>query len=73
MTILDTIAEKTRQRIEAEKRHLSLSELKARVSDMTRDDEEFRFEEALKKQGMSFICEVKKASPSKGLIAPDFP
>ena len=73
MTILDTIAEKTKQRIEAEKRHLSLSELKARVSDMTQDDEEFRFEEALKKQGMSFICEVKKASPSKGIIAEDFP
>jgi len=31
------------------------------------------FYQALEKEGMSYICEVKKASPSKGLIAPDFP
>ncbi len=34
---------------------------------------EFSFERALAQEGVSFICEVKKASPSKGLIAPDFP
>ena len=34
---------------------------------------EFPFEKALGKPGMSFICEVKKASPSKGIIAEDFP
>ncbi len=33
----------------------------------------FPFEQALSKKGMSFICEIKKASPSKGLIAADFP
>lgn len=34
---------------------------------------DFAFERALRKPGLSFICECKKASPSKGLIAPEFP
>lgn len=34
---------------------------------------DFRFEKALRERGISFICEVKKASPSKGLISPAFP
>lgn len=33
----------------------------------------FVFEQALRQEGMSFICEVKKASPSKGIIAKEFP
>ena len=72
MTILDTIAAKTKERIEIEKHHLPLNELKAMVSDMDCDNEK-RFEKALAKDGMSFICEVKKASPSKGVIAEHFP
>lgn len=70
--ILEEIAAKTKERITAEKERLPLNELKAAAAD-TKRPEGFPFEEALKRPGMSFICEVKKASPSKGVIAGDFP
>lgn len=74
--ILDEIAEKTRERIEAEKRKTSLADMKALAAEvMVRRPEGkgFPFEKALSKAGMSFICEVKRASPSKGIIAEQFP
>jgi indole-3-glycerol phosphate synthase len=70
--ILDEIAAKTVERIEGCKRSLPLSELKAQVRDLE-NNTGFPFERALAKPGMSFICEVKKASPSKGVIAENFP
>lgn len=70
--ILEEIASRTIERIEAEKRKLSLAELKAAAGELEKNTE-FPFERALAKQGMSFICEVKKASPSKGIIAQEFP
>ncbi len=70
--ILDTLAQCSRERIEAQKRELPPQELKAMVKDMDRNTG-FPFAKALAAPGVSFICEVKKASPSKGLIAPDFP
>ncbi|MGN1202394.1 MAG: indole-3-glycerol phosphate synthase TrpC, partial [Eubacterium sp.] len=48
-----------------------LSQVKAQALAMPKGD--FEFEKALKSPGLSFICEVKKASPSKGIIAEDFP
>ena len=71
-TILDTIAEATRERVALAKSNISLSEMRYRAEDID-PLTGFPFKAALKKEGLSFICECKKASPSKGLIAPDFP
>lgn len=76
MNILNEIADKTKQRIREEKSQLPVFELKKRIEeqrDMDAVSGKPAFLEALQKPGMSYICEVKKASPSKGLIAPDFP
>lgn len=72
MSILSEIAEKTRQRVAEEKKQLPLAQLRDQAEAMDASTG-FPFKEALAAPGMSFICEVKKASPSKGLIAPDFP
>jgi indole-3-glycerol phosphate synthase len=73
MNILEEIAGKTRERIEEEKKKQSPEELRSRVLAASASREKPGFMENLKKDGMSYICEVKKASPSKGLIASDFP
>lgn len=70
--ILDEIAAKTSERIEAEKRKVPLKEIRAAARDAEAKTG-FPFEKALAGSGMSFICEVKKASPSKGVIAEEFP
>ena len=54
------------------KEKISLEEMSARARALN-PDTGFTFENALRKEGMSFICEIKKASPSKGIIAADFP
>lgn len=70
--ILQEIAEKTRERIAGEKETVPLAELKRRALECDADTG-FPFVRALQKPGISFICEVKKASPSKGVMAKDFP
>ena len=71
MNILDKLAAHARERVEAAKSKNSLEEIRMRALQLSKGD--FAFEKALKKQDIAFICECKKASPSKGLIAPDFP
>lgn len=70
MTILDQLAGYAAERTEKAKRRMPLEQIKRQALLLPRGT--FAFEQALKKEGMSFICECKKASPSKGLIAPDF-
>lgn len=78
--ILDEIAEKTRERIQKRRQQVSEEELKEKAYLLAGTEKErnggifpFPFEKALAREGISFICEVKKASPSKGVIAEEFP
>ncbi|MDO4482410.1 MAG: indole-3-glycerol phosphate synthase TrpC [Bacillota bacterium] len=71
MTILEQLAAHAAERTEHNKNIISSREIKKRALRLPKGD--FSFEGALRKPGVSFICECKKASPSKGLIAEDFP
>lgn len=71
MTILDQLADHAKERVALAKQRLSTEELRTQALALPKGD--FAFETALRQPGISFICECKKASPSKGLIAPDFP
>lgn len=68
--ILQKIADATRIRVAAQKTSLPLDEMKKQARPSANP---FSFEKALSGGGLSFICEVKKASPSRGVIAEDFP
>ena len=70
--ILNQIAADTIIRVEKAKQKVSLSEIREKAVKMNANTG-FPFEQALKNPGIHYICEVKKASPSKGVIAEDFP
>lgn len=69
--ILDTIAAHTKERYKKIIAEKPLEEVKSKALSMPKGN--FEFEKALKKETLAFICEVKKASPSKGIIAEKFP
>ena len=71
MTMLDKLAAHAGERVAQAKASLPLEEIRRQALALPKGG--FAFEKALKKPGMRFICECKKASPSRGLIAPDFP
>jgi len=71
MTILEQLAEHTKERYEKRIGEKPLSLVKAQA--LAAQKGTFAFEKALSKNRLAFICEVKKASPSKGLISAEFP
>lgn len=74
MTILEQLADYARKRVMADMEENSLDTMRElAMSKSSATGDLFAFEQALRKEDVSFICECKKASPSKGLIAPNFP
>ena len=71
MNILEQLADHARARVASARQQCPTERLREHSFALPKGD--FRFEQALRKPGLSFICECKKASPSKGLIAGDFP
>ena len=71
IVMLDEIVAKTKERIIEEKKNMSLDEIKDEVSKLE-TSQDFPFKEALKDPQIAIISEVKRASPSKGIISEDF-
>lgn len=69
--VLNRLAGHARERVRLAERNIPSGEIRRQAAALPRGD--FAFETALKKPGLSLICECKKASPSRGLISPDFP
>ncbi|MDE7478423.1 MAG: indole-3-glycerol phosphate synthase TrpC [Lachnospiraceae bacterium] len=73
--ILDDLAAATQARVARKKKEVPFEEVRQNALQIIEKEQkfDFPFEKAIAKEDISFICEVKKASPSKGIIAEDFP
>ena len=71
--ILDALAESARKRVAEAAKWRSLEEIRRQALSLPPKAAPFAFERVLRGKRLSFICEVKKASPSKGVIAEHFP
>lgn len=71
--ILQKIADRSRERVEDRKTKKSLVDISKEAEALCAENPEFPFEKALRRKDMAFICEVKKASPSKGILDDQFP
>ncbi|MDE6759626.1 MAG: indole-3-glycerol phosphate synthase TrpC [Lachnospiraceae bacterium] len=71
--IIKKIAADKKIQVAQEKKEISYEKLMEMAMIAKSSLPDFIFEEVLQKDGVSFICEVKKASPSKGIISKDFP
>ena len=75
-TILDQLVDHARERVAEAKKKIPFEKMKQMALEMAAKEpvrDAFAFEKALRRPELSFICECKKASPSKGIIAEDFP
>ena len=71
MNILEQLAAHAKERVALAEQACPLEIIREKASRMEKGDGSF--EKALKRPGLSFICECKKASPSRGVIAESFP
>lgn len=72
--ILDKLANAARERVEQEKKKIPLKTMMTLANEkIERKEAAFPFEAALRTSAINFICEIKRASPSKGVIVQDFP
>lgn len=77
--ILDDLAAATRARVARKKKEVPFETIKEQALQIAGQEAQFEFpfekalQNATQRGDIGFICEVKKASPSKGIIAEDFP